>query len=110
MEKALEEEEKSHTSDYLNTELATRLVQVLGKELLEYKETVGHTYIHSSSCLMRTYLQELLEKEGSGLKVLLLNNMHSDISRMFRLFSRIKGMHTMLTDIQTFSSNIRLRY
>ena len=39
------------------------------------------------------YLQELLEKEGSGLKVLLLNNMHSDISRMFRLFSRITGMH-----------------
>ena len=45
-------------------------------------------------------MQELLEKEGSGLKVLLLNNMHSDISRMFRLFSRITGMHTIQSDIQ----------
>ena len=41
-------------------------------------------------------VQDLLEKEGSGLKVLLLNNMHDDISRMFRLFSRITGMHNTL--------------
>jgi hypothetical protein len=47
-------------------------------------------------------VQELLEKEGSGLKVLLLNNMHSDISRMFRLFSRIAGRHTTQTDIQSY--------
>ena len=46
------------------------------------------------------YAQELLEKEGSGLKVLLLNNMHSDISRMFRLFSRITGAHAIHTYTQ----------
>eukprot|EP01035_Chromulina_nebulosa_P027383 gene27383-36017_t len=80
VEKALEEE-KSRVSNYLNTESEARLLQVLDKELLEHKET------------------ELLEKEGSGLKVLLLNNMHSDISRMFRLFSRITGPPCGLTPI-----------
>ena len=101
VEKALEEE-KSRVSNYLNTESEARMLQVLDKELLEHKETVRLlTYLHAY--ILRTpacdavhvcmYLQELLEKEGSGLKVLLLNNMHSDISRMFRLFSRITGMH-----------------
>lgn len=32
---------------------------------------------------------ELLEKEGSGCRVLLMNDMNEDLSRMFRLFSRI---------------------
>jgi len=32
---------------------------------------------------------ELLEKEGSGCKVLLANDMVDDLSRMYRLFSRI---------------------
>ena len=43
------------------------------------------------------YVQELLEKEGSGLRELLLNKMNGDISRMFCLFSRITGMRTMHT-------------
>ena len=42
VEKALEEE-KSRVSNYLNTESETRLLQVLDKELLEQKETVGRT-------------------------------------------------------------------
>lgn len=32
---------------------------------------------------------ELLEKEGSGCRVLLMNDMNEDLSRMYRLFSRI---------------------
>ena len=95
MEKALEEE-KSRVSNYLNTESEARLLQVLDKELLEKKETVSLQSLLQTCALAAAFTtvihrQELLEKEGSGLKVLLLNNMLGDISRMFRLFSRITG-------------------
>lgn len=46
-------------------------MQALDAELLARRET------------------ELLEKEGSGCRVLLMNDMTDDLSRMFRLFSRI---------------------
>jgi cullin 1 len=46
-------------------------VQVLDTELLQRRQT------------------ELLEKEGSGCRVLLLNDSTEDLARMFRLFSRI---------------------
>jgi cullin 1 len=46
-------------------------VQVLDTELLQRRQT------------------ELLEKEGSGCRVLLLNDSNEDLARMFRLFSRI---------------------
>lgn len=91
VEKALEEE-RGRVAAYLNAETENKLLQVLDKELLENKEQV------SLPCRLLALLQphvagtqELLAKEGSGLKVLLMNDMLSDLSRMFRLFSRVQA-------------------
>ena len=48
---------------------------------------------------MLLFLQELLEKEGSGCKALLANGMLSDLSRVYRLFSRISGGLSPVADI-----------
>jgi hypothetical protein len=66
--------------------------QALDAELLQRRET------------------ELLEKEGSGCRVLLMNDRVEDLSRMFRLFSRITDglvpvaeiFKTHITDLGTF--------
>ena len=42
---------------------------------------------------------ELLEKEGSGCLVLLMNEMTEDLSRMYRLFSRILDGLIPIADI-----------
>ena len=42
---------------------------------------------------------ELLEKEGSGCRVLLGNDMNEDLARMFRLFSRISDGLVPIADI-----------
>lgn len=65
------DEERNRVQNYLNTESETKLLNVIEVETLEKRET------------------ELIEKEGSGCKVLLINDRHEDISRMYRLFSRI---------------------
>jgi cullin 1 len=65
------EEERSRVQSYLNPESETKLLNVIEMEALEKRET------------------ELIEKEGSGCKVLLINDMNEDLSRMYRLFSRI---------------------
>ncbi|KAJ1687745.1 Cullin family protein [Rhynchospora pubera] len=62
------------------------------------KERVGH-YLHSSSEnkllekvqheLLSVYANQLLEKEHSGCHVLLRDDKTEDLSRMFRLFSKI---------------------
>lgn len=41
----------------------------------------------------------LLEKEGSGCRVLLANDMSEDLSRMFRLFSRVPDGLAPMADI-----------
>ena len=41
----------------------------------------------------------LLEKEGSGCRVLLANDMSEDLSRMFRLFSRVPEGLAPMADI-----------
>lgn len=70
VERALEEErERVHA--YLLPSTEVRLLRVLDEETLE-------------KCQM-----ELLEKEGSGARVLLANDKSEDLSRMFRLFSRL---------------------
>lgn len=67
------EEERLRVTSYLNPESEAKLLQVLERELLEKKET------------------ELLEKEGSGCKAMLVNDQLDDLSRLFRLFSRISN-------------------
>eukprot|EP00607_Mallomonas_marina_P010807 CAMPEP_0182421016 /NCGR_PEP_ID=MMETSP1167-20130531/6181_1 /TAXON_ID=2988 /ORGANISM="Mallomonas Sp, Strain CCMP3275" /LENGTH=798 /DNA_ID=CAMNT_0024597697 /DNA_START=51 /DNA_END=2447 /DNA_ORIENTATION=+ len=70
VERALEEErERVHA--YLLPATEVRLLRVLDEETLE-------------KCQM-----ELLEKEGSGARVLLANEKSEDLSRLFRLFSRL---------------------
>jgi cullin 1 len=74
-EEALQQE-KERVQKYFNSSSEPKLLRVVEQEILEKRETV------------------LLEKEGSGCKVLLQNDKVEDLSRMFRLFSRIpeKGL------------------
>lgn len=66
-------EEKSRVNNYLNPLTETKLTITLEKEMLEKRET------------------ELLEKENSGLRVMLINDMIDDLSRLYKLFSRINN-------------------
>lgn len=63
--------EKARVSHYLNSASEPKLLRVCEHEVLELRETV------------------LLEKEGSGCRALLANDKASDLSRMYRLFSRV---------------------
>lgn len=65
------EDERDRCMIYLNKVTETKLMKVLESELLGKKKL------------------DLLEKEGSGLKVLLEQNKHEDLSRMFQLFARL---------------------
>ncbi len=65
------EEEKQRVLSYMNRESDVKVQHVVETKMLAKKKT------------------ELLEKEGSGCKVLLLNDMNEDLSRWYRLFSRI---------------------
>lgn len=67
--------EKERVHNYMNPETEAKLLKVLDEVLLERREA------------------ELLEKEGSGCKALLLNDAADDLARMFRLFSRVTGAH-----------------
>jgi cullin 1 len=66
-------DEKSRVNNYLVFTTETKLTSVLEKETLEKRET------------------ELLDKENSGLRVMLINDMLDDLSRLFKLFSRISN-------------------
>lgn len=70
VERALEEE-KQRVADYLHPETESKLLKEVERETLECRET------------------ELLEKEGSGCRALLAADRSEDLSRMFRLFSRL---------------------
>lgn len=65
-------DEKDRLINYLNNVTETKLMTVVENELLGKKK------------------MELLEKDGSGLKVLLEHEKYEDLSRMFQLFSRLK--------------------
>ena len=71
-EAALEEESK-RVETYLNKSTRHSLISVVEEELLANQEMA------------------LLEKEGSGCRKLLENECHEDLSRMYRLFSKIDG-------------------
>jgi len=83
-EQALEQE-RTRVSDYLNSASEAKILKVLEIELLEKVES------------------QLLEKENSGCKVLLANDKSEDLSRMFRLFSRLdQGLPPMASIVQEF--------
>jgi len=87
-EKALANE-KARVADYLNPSSEAKILKVCEEEILEEVEMV------------------LLEKEGSGCKVLLANNKADDLRRMFRLFARIdNGLVPMANIVQVFISEI----
>mmetsp|Transcript_2023 Transcript_2023/g.6133 ORF Transcript_2023/g.6133 Transcript_2023/m.6133 type:complete len:747 (+) Transcript_2023:133-2373(+) len=65
------EAEKSRVQNYLNAATEPKLLRVCEHEILEVRETV------------------LLEKDGSGCRALLANDKADDLSRMYRLFSRV---------------------
>ena len=63
--------EKARVGHYLNPATEPRLLREVEIELLEKHETT------------------LLEKDGSGCRALLANDKGEDLSRMYRLFSRV---------------------
>lgn len=82
-------EEKNRVADYLNPASESKLLRVCEEEILEKVETV------------------LLEKEGSGCRVLLANDKSEDLRRMFHLFSRLeKGLNPMADIVEKFISSM----
>jgi len=78
-------EEKNRVHDYLNPASEGKLLRVVEEEILEKVETV------------------LLEKEGSGCRVLLSNDKSEDLQRIFRLFSRLEnGLQPIASIVQKF--------
>jgi cullin 1 len=78
-------EERNRVADYLNQSSESKLLKVVEEEILEKVETV------------------LLEKEGSGCRVLLANDKSEDLQRMFRLFSRLEnGLNPMASIVENF--------
>lgn len=75
------EAEKAKVQYYLNAETEPKLLKVVEEELLG------------------KWQQGLLEKEGSGCRILLMNDMADDLSRMYRLFSRVPNGLQAMADI-----------
>lgn len=75
------QEEKNRVAAYLNASTDIQLMKVFNQEILEKRQTV------------------LLEKEGSGCKVMLMNDMFDDLARLFRLFSRLPDSLTPIAEI-----------
>lgn len=65
------EAEKARVNNYLNANTERKLLRECEFEILDARESV------------------LLEKDGSGCRALLANDKSDDLSRMFRLFSRV---------------------
>eukprot|EP00981_Chlorochromonas_danica_P004211 scaffold850_cov189-Ochromonas_danica.AAC.2 len=80
VEKVLEDE-RQRVKNYLHANTESKLLQVVDRELLEKQ------------------LQSLLEKEGSGCRVLLQNNQLADLQRMYSLLFRINGGLEPMADI-----------
>jgi len=64
-------EEVTRVANYLAPSTETKLMQTLEKEMLEKRKMA------------------LLEREGSGCRAMLTNDMYDDLSRLFRLFARV---------------------
>jgi cullin 1 len=84
VEKALNEE-KVRVVEYLNPASEPKLRRVVEDEILQKVQ------------------MNLLEKEGSGCRVLLANDKSEDLQRMFQLFSRLEnGLQPMATIVENF--------
>eukprot|EP00551_Chaetoceros_affinis_P004152 CAMPEP_0203684170 /NCGR_PEP_ID=MMETSP0090-20130426/47900_1 /ASSEMBLY_ACC=CAM_ASM_001088 /TAXON_ID=426623 /ORGANISM="Chaetoceros affinis, Strain CCMP159" /LENGTH=739 /DNA_ID=CAMNT_0050553337 /DNA_START=190 /DNA_END=2409 /DNA_ORIENTATION=+ len=82
-------EESNRVKEYLNTGTEPKLLKVVEEEVLEKVESA------------------LLEKEGSGCKVLLANDKSEDLQRMFKLFARLEdGLRPMAEIVQQFISSM----
>jgi cullin 1 len=88
-EKALHAE-KERVLSYLNPLTELKLMSVIENEVLEKKKMA------------------LIEKDGSGMRVLLLNDRVADLSRMFLLFSRLKdgGLSPMADILREHITNL----
>ena len=79
-ERAISDEIQRVTS-YLHPDTQMKLVKVVEDVVLQRKET------------------ELLEKEGSGLKILLMNDKAEDLNRFYKLFVNIEGGLLPIADV-----------
>jgi cullin 1 len=78
-------DERNRVSEYLNQSTEGNLLRVVEEELLEKVEMV------------------LLEKEGSGCRILLANDKSEDLQRMFRLFSRLEnGLNPIAAIVESY--------
>mmetsp|Transcript_17376 Transcript_17376/g.31660 ORF Transcript_17376/g.31660 Transcript_17376/m.31660 type:complete len:748 (+) Transcript_17376:238-2481(+) len=73
--------ERERVTAYLNSASEGKLLGVVETEILEKREMA------------------LLEKEGSGCRVLLANDKHDDLSRMYRLFGKNEKWLQPIADI-----------
>ena len=78
-------EESNRVKEYLNRGTETKLLEAVENEIILKVQT------------------QLLEKEGSGCKVLLANNKSEDLQRMYRLFGRLEnGLAPMAETIKNY--------
>jgi len=88
------------TEAWLRNDCVPSYMKKVETALRDEKLRVKH-YLRPESCLkiqkvvedemITRHMTELLEKEGSGFRVLLANDMGQDLSRMYRLFLRVPG-------------------
>jgi len=87
-EKALDQE-KERIGAYFNLSSESKVLKVCEEELLENCQTT------------------LLEKEGSGCKVLLANDKTEDLERMFKLFNRLdNGLNPMAQILKEYIEGV----
>mmetsp|Transcript_22277 Transcript_22277/g.46834 ORF Transcript_22277/g.46834 Transcript_22277/m.46834 type:complete len:742 (-) Transcript_22277:219-2444(-) len=88
VEKALAEE-KARVTEYLNPASEPKIRRVVEDEILQKVQ------------------MNLLEKEGSGCRVLLANDKSEDLQRMFHLFSRLdNGLQPMASIVESFITSM----
>ncbi|XXG84189.1 hypothetical protein AAC387_Pa10g1758 [Persea americana] len=80
--------EKDRVSHYLHSSSEQKLLEIISKEY-DHLSHMGY-YVHKVQHeLLSVYANQLLEKEHSGCHALLRDDKVDDLSRMYRLFSRI---------------------
>eukprot|EP00268_Persea_americana_P017604 TRINITY_DN184_c0_g1_i6.p1 TRINITY_DN184_c0_g1~~TRINITY_DN184_c0_g1_i6.p1 ORF type:complete len:769 (-),score=156.54 TRINITY_DN184_c0_g1_i6:511-2817(-) len=80
--------EKDRVSHYLHSSSEQKLLEIISKEY-GHQSHMGY-YVHKVQHeLLSVYANQLLEKEHSGCHALLRDDKVDDLSRMYRLFSRI---------------------
>lgn len=82
-------EESNRVKEYLNRGTEAKLLEAVEDEILQKVQ------------------KQLLEKEGSGCKVLLANDKSEDLQRMFKLFGRLDdGLAPMAEIVQAYISSM----